>query len=156
GGDQREPGRVAYQATREPGDEPEPDGCGRPEPPAGAALEDPARGSQHRRPERRKQGEGVRSLRHQIDDRHAGAQPRGRYGEPDPAPAPRASLPGGRGDGRGLRSTENGVGGSEGERQVSGSSTSGWPGVSGRFRMPSRVTYFDHESCSASINSGMN
>ncbi len=97
----------------------------------------------------------MRPLGHEVDDRHACRQERGRHGDPDPAAPARARRARRCGDRRCLGGAENGVRGDEAERQVS-LGASGWSGASGRLRMPSRVTYFDHESCSAAMSSGMN
>src|SRR4029079_3603613 len=87
---------------------------------------------------------------------HAGAEQRRRDGHPDPTPSACAGLACGRRDRRGLRGAENRVRRDEGERQLASEASSGWPGASGRFRMPSRVTYFEYESCNAAMSSGMN
>ena len=98
----------------------------------------------------------MRALRHDVDDQaplRRGAPPAQRprpssaRGRAPAVPAPRPSRPARR---RAPRTTGRG----RASALFRGSSE--WPGASGRLRMPSRVTYFDHESCSAAISSGMN
>ena len=121
-----------------------------------AAAEEPARGGEHRRPERREQRERVRPLRHEVDDRDARARaaPPGTASQTQLVRAARAWRAGAA-TVAACAAQRTAYDGTR-ESVRSSSRPSGWPGASGRFRIPSRVTYFDHESCSASMSSGMN
>src|SRR5262249_37107202 len=91
--------------------------------------------------------------RHEVEDEDAGGEKSRRDEDPHRAEGAPCCRTRRRRHRRRLRGAQHGVRGNEPERQ-SPSDASACPGASGRLRIPSRVTYFDHASPSAGMSSG--
>ncbi len=143
-GDQQHARRVAQEAVRLPRDEPESESCRQPQPPRSPPREQTTRRGQDGCSEGGEEREGAGAPGDEVQHHDAHREQARRHQEPDEAD-PRARRASRRySHDRRLNGAERRV--RRDEPQAQGPGVSGWSCASGRFRIPSRVWYFDQES----------